>query len=95
MSKHETTIIERAEILYSMGRCDQAVNILTQAIETGSVGHEAHAKLAELLIDSERYGDALKVLQEAESDPFDIDCYLFERHLSRSARRYSVREEIG
>jgi len=74
MSKHEPTIIERAEILYSMGRCDQAVNMLTQAIEAGSVGHEAHAKLAEFLIDSERYEDALKVLQEADSDPIDIDC---------------------
>jgi tetratricopeptide (TPR) repeat protein len=74
MIKHEPTIIERAEILYSMGQCDQAVNILTQAIKTGFVGHEAHAKLAELLIDSERYGDALKVLQEAECVPVDIDC---------------------
>ena len=73
MSKHEPTIIERAEILYRMGRCDHAVSILTQAIETRSVGYEAHAKLAELLIDSEQYGDALKVLQEAECDPVDID----------------------
>jgi tetratricopeptide (TPR) repeat protein len=74
MSKHELTIIERAEILYSMGQCDQAVNMLTQAIEANSVGHEAHAKLAELLIDSERYGDALQVLHKAECDPVDIDC---------------------
>lgn len=56
-----------------MGRCDQAVNLLAQAIATGSVGHEARAKLAELLMDSERYGDALKVLQASECDPIDID----------------------
>jgi tetratricopeptide (TPR) repeat protein len=72
MRKHEPTIIERAEVLYGMGQCDQAVNILTRAIATGPDGHEAQAKLAELLIDSERHGDALTVLQEAEGGPVDI-----------------------
>lgn len=73
MAEHKHTIIEHAEILYSMGQCNQAVEILSQAIGIRSVGHEAHVKLAELLVDSERYEDALKVLQEAGGDPANTD----------------------
>jgi tetratricopeptide (TPR) repeat protein len=60
----ESIIIERAKLLYGMGQCDQAVNLLAQAVERYPRQLKLCARLAELLIDSEQYASALQVLSQ-------------------------------
>jgi len=58
-------IIERADLLYTMGRCDQAVAILAEALETNPLQPVLVSRVAELLIDSGEHSTALKFLQAA------------------------------
>lgn len=58
-------IIERANSLYAMGRCDQAVAILAEALEVNSLQPELVSRMAEFLIDSGEHRTALKLLQES------------------------------
>jgi tetratricopeptide (TPR) repeat protein len=59
------SITERAEQLYAMGRCDQAVAVLTEELDTNVGQPEIVGCLAELLIDSGEYSSALKFLEAA------------------------------
>ena len=60
------SIIEQANSLYAMGRCDQAVAILAEALETNPLQPELVSRIAEVLIDSGEHSTALKFLQAAE-----------------------------
>lgn len=62
MSEPIESIIQRANLYYSQGRCDEAVFLLTDGIR-GGAGHQAAAlRAAELMIDSGRYSRALEFL---------------------------------
>ena len=64
MTTDESTTIERAKLLYGMGQCDQAVNLLAQEVKRDPCQIDLRARLAELLIDSEQFDSALQVLAQ-------------------------------
>ena len=66
MTASVSSIIEQADSLYAMGRCDQAVAILAEALETDPLQPELVSRIAELWIDSGEHSSALKSLEAAE-----------------------------
>lgn len=67
------SILERANSLYAMGRCDQAVAVLTEALETNPLQSELVICIAEFLVDSGEHSTALKFLQSSEGSQSDND----------------------
>ena len=65
MVKRSQSPIDHARRLYDAGQCDAAVLILTEAIRKEPGSRDARGLLAELFVDSERYSDALSVIDEA------------------------------
>ncbi len=61
--KTQNSIVKRANELYAAGRCDEAVDLLSAALTHDGVTAGIRERLAELLIDSDRHGSALQVLQ--------------------------------
>jgi O-antigen biosynthesis protein len=66
-------IIERANSIYSMGQCDQAVALLAEALEENPRQPELTSRIAEFLIDSGEHSTALKFLQGSEDDEPEND----------------------
>jgi tetratricopeptide (TPR) repeat protein len=57
-------IIAKADQLYQSGQCDPAVDLLVAAIENYGGESSLQYKLAEILIDSQQYMDALETLEQ-------------------------------
>jgi tetratricopeptide (TPR) repeat protein len=55
-------VIQKADVFYQQGRCDDAVDLLLAAVAGNPREHSLYFRIAELLIDSRQYQDALDVL---------------------------------
>jgi O-antigen biosynthesis protein len=73
MATRAWPLIEHARSLYDAGQCDRAVQVLTEAVRAEPGHREARGLLAELLVDSERYPDALGVLEEAAGTSMPLE----------------------
>jgi glycosyltransferase involved in cell wall biosynthesis len=65
-------VIQRADAYYFQGRCDDAIMLLADFIARTPIHEDAAIRAAELLIDSERYAQALEFLNNlnvAEPNP--------------------------
>jgi tetratricopeptide (TPR) repeat protein len=65
-------VIQRADAYYFQGRCDDAIMLLADFIARTAIHEDAAIRAAELLIDSERYAQALEFLNNlnaAEPNP--------------------------
>ena len=68
MSQTVESIIQRANLYYSQGRCDEAVLLLIDGIQR-EVDHQAAAlRAAEFMIDSGRYSRALEFMDALRAD---------------------------
>ncbi len=57
-------VVERAELLYQTGRCDQAVELLLEGSRQFSGQPVFQFRLAEMLMDSDQYQKALEILAD-------------------------------
>jgi O-antigen biosynthesis protein len=67
MQSQILTIIKRADTAYQRGLCDSAVDQLLSAVRANPREGDLYLKLAEIFVDSERYGDALNILAQMPS----------------------------
>jgi tetratricopeptide (TPR) repeat protein len=65
------SVLDQADLAYQMGHCDQAVDQILKAIQERRSERELYLKLAEILLDSEQFQDALKLLSDAPPDATD------------------------
>ena len=56
--------IEQAEELYQKGLCDRAIDLLIMTIKHDPVDQLLYYRVAEMLVDSEQYQDALEILSK-------------------------------
>lgn len=65
MTSTAPAIIEKAGRLYARGLCDQAIGMLSQALQADPARQDILSQLVELLIDSGQHREALRFLEEA------------------------------
>jgi tetratricopeptide (TPR) repeat protein len=67
MTESSDSVIQRADIFYSQGRCDDAIILLTDFIKRAPSHQGAAIRAAELLIDSGRHAHALEYLKKVDA----------------------------
>ena len=74
MGKFDDPIIARADLLYFKGRCDEAVELLTDTLASKPTQVDIVTRLVEILIDSGWHAQALEFIQNNIAD--DINPYV-------------------
>jgi hypothetical protein len=65
MTTPEHGIVSRADALYNIGQCEQAVSLLTTTLEKDSSRADILIKLCEILIDSNQQQRVLRLLTDS------------------------------
>jgi glycosyltransferase involved in cell wall biosynthesis len=67
-------VAERAEAIYQSGKCDEAIDLLVAATSQLPEDRQLPLKLAQLLMDSDQFANALSVLEKipVENNGYDV-----------------------
>jgi tetratricopeptide (TPR) repeat protein len=68
MIQTSDSLISRADLLYAKGRCDEAVDLLTDSLARDPSQGDVATRLAEFLIDSGWHARALEFLKDTDAD---------------------------
>ncbi len=74
MGQFADPIIARADLLYAKGRCDEAVELLTDTLAHDPTQASGVVRLVEILIDSGWHAQALELITNNISD--DVNPYV-------------------
>jgi tetratricopeptide (TPR) repeat protein len=71
--RHPGEVAARAEAIYHRGKCDEAIDLLMAAASQLPEDRQLPLKLAQLLMDSDQFADALSVLEKIPADNNGLD----------------------
>ena len=95
MTESANSVIQRANLYYSQGRCDDAIILLSDSIPP-STGHaEVAIRAAELLIDSGRHECALEFLKKANSDDDNLEVFYLRGVCHEALGNFDVAQRIA
>ena len=96
MKSASQTIVEQASLLYAKGLCDQAIALLSEALEKeASPQTDLVIKIAELLIDSDQHRMALKFLQGTNVSEEEAVALILRGFCHEAMGEISIAERIA
>ena len=95
MTQSTDPLISRADLLYAKGRCDEAVDLLTDSLARNPSQADVVTRLAEFLIDSGWHARALEFLKNINADENNGRALLLRGLCHEALENFSCAEDIA
>jgi tetratricopeptide (TPR) repeat protein len=95
MTQTTDPLISRADLLYAKGRCDEAVDLLTDSLARNPSRVDVVTRLAEFLIDSGWHSRALEILENTDTDENNAQALLLRGLCHEALGNFACAEVIA